>query len=198
MKTIRNYFLLFALTIVANITMAAGTGDINVEIRPLEEEKAVVAITNNSGSDYSISVKNEFGEDVLRDKADASESNYRKIYNFSQLANGNYRMVVTIGETLCERDFSISNGTIDVGELVINEAPHFSVNDDVLRLAYINKTGKDAKLSIYQDGKNIYKKELGKDASVNEALSLAQLESGSYRALLSVNSTTYNYDLEIK
>ncbi len=198
MKTIKIYTMLFALTVIANIALATGTGNLRVDIRPIEEERAVVAISNSTESKYEISIMNRFGEEVFYKETEGTVNDYRKIYDFSKLTSGDYTMTVTMDGAVSEREFSIKNKSIDVGKMTTNIDPYFSSNESTLRIAYLNYADQPMDISIYDDGAIVYEKVLENTFGVNEALGLSKLEAGNYRVVLAIGKKAYGYNFEVE
>ena len=198
MKTIKNYTMLFALTVIANIVMATGTGNLRVDIRPLEEERAVVAISNSTESAYEISIRNKFGEEVFYNETESTVNDYRKVYDFSKLVSGDYIMTVTMDGAFSEREFSIKNKSIDVGKMTTNIDPYFSSDENTLRIAYLNHADQTMDISVYNDGEVVYKKALENTFGVNEALSLSKLEAGNYRVVMAIGKKTFGYNFDVE
>lgn len=114
MKTFRTITMMVALTVIANIAMASG--NLRVNILPLKADRAVVAISNNAESKFQISIEDEHGAVVYFKETDEGMADYRKVYDFSNLENGSYKLVVSLDNISGEREFSIDHGVINVGK----------------------------------------------------------------------------------
>jgi hypothetical protein len=188
--------MMIALTVIANIALA--TGNLRVNILPLTAERAVVAISNDTESKFQISIEDSKGSVVYFKETEGKMADYRKIYDFSQLESGDYRLVVSIDGTIGKRNFSIGNKEISVGREKILAAPFFSYKDDVLRVAYLNHEGEKINLYIYADGELVYSKALENTFSVNKGLNLSKLSAGDYKVVLASGNELYNYAVAVK
>ena len=192
----RTLTMMIALTVIANIALA--TGNLRVHILPLTPERAVVAISNNAESKFQISIEDANGAVVYFKETEGNMADYRKIYDFSQLEKGDYKLVVSIDGTIGERNFSIDHKEISVGKEKTLVAPFFSYKDDVLRVAYLNHEGQKPNLYIYADGELIYSKALENTFSVNEGLNLSKLSAGDYKVVLASGNEVYDYAVAVK
>jgi hypothetical protein len=193
MKTIRTITMMFALTVIANIALA--TGNLRVNILPLSEDRAVVAISNNIESKFQISIEDAQGDVVYFKETEGDVADYRKVYDFSKLETGNYKLIVSLDDVKGEREFAINHGAIEVGKEKTLVAPVFSYNEDVLRIAFLNHEGENTSLYIYNEGELVYTKALKNSFSVNEGLDLSKLESGYYNIVLASGNETYDYSV---
>jgi len=196
MKTMRTFILVFAVTIMANAAMAAG--NLRVDILPLTAERAVVAVSNSVESKFEISIKNAAGEVVYYKETEGNMTDYRKVYDFSRLETGDYKMVVSIDGAVSEREFSIDREKINVGKMKNVVEPFFSYNDDILRVAYLNYPGEKMNLLIYDGSDLVYTKALENTFSVNEGLNLSKLNAGNYQVVLAAGDEVFDYAVEVK
>jgi len=196
MKTIRTLTMTFAILVLANVAMA--TGNLRVDILPLTAERAVVAISNSAESNFEISIENSAGEIVYYKETEGKVLDYRKVYDFSRLEDGQYTLVVNIDGATSKREFSIDSRNIAVGKLKNLVKPYFAFDNDVLRVAYLNYPGETMDLMIYEGDNLIYNKALENTFSVNEGLNLSKLKTGNYQVVLATGDEVYDYTVQKK
>ncbi|MDP2337858.1 MAG: hypothetical protein Q8N05_15720 [Bacteroidota bacterium] len=199
MKTIKSFSkvtMLFAFVAFANTLMASG--NLKVNILPLSSEKAVVAISNTEAANFKISIANEKGEVVYYKETDADSKDYRKVFDFSDLDKGDYKLSVSIDGSTTERLFKIENKNIAVGKEKSIMEPYFGYKDGVLKLSYLNFSEENAKLNFYNRNELVYSKEIGGKFNVNEGFDLSKLDKGKYSVILSTDSKSYSYDINVK
>lgn len=196
MKTFKTITMMIALTVIANIALA--TGNLRVNILPLNADRAVVAISNNAETQFQISIENAQGEVVYFKETEGELADYRKVYDFSKLETGNYKLVVSIDDVKGEREFAIDHGAIKVGKEKTLVAPFFSYNDEILRVAFLNHAGEKTSLYIYDSGELVYSKALENNFSVNEGLNLSKLSAGNYQVVLASGDEIYDYTVAVK
>jgi len=195
-KTISKLTMLFAFVAFANTLMAAG--NLKVNIRPLESEKAVVEISNTTASNFQISIENEKGETVYYKETGADSNDFNKVFDFSELENGNYKLSVAIDGLSSERSFKINNSKISVGKEKTNMAPYFAYKDGVLKLSYLNFSEENINLNLYNSSDLVYSKEIGNKFNITEGYNLSKLDKGTYSVVLSTGSKSYSYDINVE
>jgi hypothetical protein len=195
-KTISKVTMLLAFVAFANTLMA--TGNLKVNILPITSETAVVAISNAQASNFQIRIANNKGEVVYYKETDSESIDYRKIFDFSELENGDYKLSVTVDVATTEREFSIKNHNIAVGKEKSRIEPFFAYKDGVLKLSYLNFSEEKLNLNFYSGNELIYSKEIGKDFSVQEGYNLSKLDKGVYAVVLSTNDKSYTYNVEVE
>lgn len=196
MKTIKLFLMIIAIAISSNMAIASGTGtrSLLVDIKPVDQDLAVVEIDNATDYRYKVNIYDSDGNVVLRDASDGVEPDYKKVYNFKELENGTYKMVVSTDKVETENNLHIENGRLVLGAENVSVDPFFHQNGDILRMAYLNNTGQNATLKIYDSlGETIFEQSLGTHFNINEAYDLSKLFIGNYRAQLNVGDKYYNY-----
>ena len=196
MKTMLKVTFLFALVAFASTLFASG--NLKVNILPVDSEKALVAISTLSDSNFNITITDDNDHIVYyRENTDPGE-NYRKVYNFSDLEDGTYKLTVVSNDLTAERQFEKSHGLIKVGEEKTTLEPFFGYEDGILRCSYLNFTKEDMTLYFFKNNEPIYSKEIGRDFNVQQALNLSKLGKGTYEAVLTAGGKQFTYPIEIQ
>ena len=195
-KTISKLTMLFAFVAFANTLMA--TGNLKVNILPLTNEKAVVAISNANIGNFQISIENDKGEVVYYKETDEASDDYRKIFDFSNLEDGDYKLTASVDGLTTERSFKIDRKNIAVGKEKTEMEPYFAYKEGVLLLSYLNFSEENLSLNLYDNNDLVYTKELGNKFNVNEGFDMSKLANGEYTVVLSTNDKSYNYNVEVK
>ena len=186
---------LFAFVAFANVALASG--NLRVNILPLNSERAVVAISNTAESNFQISVENMNGELLYYKETTDGEKDYRKVFDFSRLDRGDYRLIVAVDGEKTERNFTIDSRNIAVGKAKSVVDPYFSFNDKQLKISYLNFDEANVNVYFYNRGELIYSKKVGKDFNVNTGFDLSKLNNGDYKVVLSTNDNSFAYDVRI-
>lgn len=194
-KTVSKLTMLFAFVAFVN-TLLAG-GNLKVNILPLTSETAVVAISSVDASNLQISIENENGEKVYYKETDAENKDYRKVFDFSNLEKGEYKLSVTTNGLTTERNFTIDKN-IAVGKEKSLIEPYFAYKNGVLKVSYLNFPEENVSLNFYANNDLVYSKEIGTKFNVTEGYDLSKLDKGSYSVVLSTDSKSYSYDLDLK
>ncbi|HAZ04651.1 MAG: hypothetical protein A2W90_06720 [Bacteroidetes bacterium GWF2_42_66] len=195
-RTISKVTTIIAFVAFANVVLA--TGNLKVNILPLTSEKAVVAISNNTGSTFQISVENENGEILFYKETSDIATDYSKVYDFSRLEKGDYKLQVAIDGEKITRDFTIGRNNISVGKTRPVLDPYFSFKDNVLKISYLNFNEKDVNINFYNSSDIVYTKAAGNKFNVSEGFDLSKLENGNYSVSLSTVNDEYTYNFTIK
>ncbi|MDO8928522.1 MAG: hypothetical protein Q7W54_06005 [Bacteroidota bacterium] len=196
MKTISKLAMLFAFVAFANTLMASG--NLKVNILPLTSEKAVVAISNSSAANFKISIANEKGETVYYKETAAGSNDYRKVFDFSNLEKGDYKLAVSVDGSTAERLFKIENKNIAVGKEKSIMEPYFAYKEGVLKMSYLNFSEENLSLNFYDKNELVYSKKIGDKFNVNEGFNLSKLNKGAYSVVLSTDSNSYTYNLNVE
>lgn len=199
MKTIKSFSkvtMLFAFVAFANTLMAAG--NLKVNILPLTAEKAVVAISNTAAANFQISIENENGEVVYYKETSADSKDFRKVFDFSNLERGDYKLSVSSDGSSSERSFKIDNKNIAVGKEKSTLEPYFAFKDGILKMSYLNFSEENLSLNFYDRNDLVYSKEIGNRFNVNEGFNLSKLEKGAYSVILTTNSKSYTYSVNVE
>lgn len=195
MKTISKLTMLFAFVAFANTLMASG--NLKVNILPLTSEKAVVAISNTTVSNFQITIENENGETIYYKETGAESKDYSKVFDFSNLEAGEYKLTASIDGATTERSFNIDKRKIAVGKEKSAIEPYFGYKDGVLALSFLNFSEENLVLNFYDKNELVYSKELGKKFNVNKGFDLSKLNKGNYSVVLSTDSKSYTYNLNV-
>lgn len=195
MKTMLKVAMVVALFAFANTV--SGTGNLKVNIMPLSAEKAVVAISTLSNSNFSITVADEMERIVYYNENSEPGEYYRKVFNFSDLEAGKYILRVVSNDLTTERPFEKTSKGIKVGEEKTILEPFFGYEDGLLRCTYLNFPNENVKLTLFENDQLLYSKNVGRTFNVNEGLNLSKLTRGNYVAVLSTGGKEYVYEINI-
>jgi len=196
MKTMLKVTFLFALVAFTNIVFAAG--NLKVNIVPVKAEKALVAISKLSDSNFNITIADDNGQIVYYKENSNPSENYRQVYDFSDLENGTYYLTVVSNDLTTEQQFSLSHGQITVGEEKTTLQPFFGYQAGILKCSYLNFEKDKVTLIFYKNDEQIYSKKIGRDFNIHHALNLSKLDKGEYKAVLYAGEKQFKYPIEIQ
>lgn len=196
MKTMLKVTFLFAFVAFANTLFASG--NLKVNILPLNAEKAVVAISTLSNSNFNITIADENGQIVFYRENLGPDKNYRKVYDFSDLENGTYQLTVVSDDLTAERQFQKSRGHIEVGEEKTTLEPFFVYESNILKCSFLNFNKEDITLYFYKNNVEVFSKAIGHDFIIQQALDLSKLGKGSFEAVLSAGIKQFSYPIKIQ
>lgn len=191
MKTLKTIFAIVALVASVNIAFAKG-GQTKVNLIPLSDEKAIVTVNSDTPESYRLILKSKNGEVVHQTRAKETQA-FKQIFDFKNLEDGEYRLVVANNDFKAERDFEIKDNAVIVGKHKYIAAPVFSFQDNILRVSYLNYENKAVSFKIYEDNQELYSKTIDKDFIIHEGVNFAKLRHGNYSIVLSDDEENYNY-----
>ena len=196
MKTMLKVTFLFALVAFANTLFA--TGNLKVNILPVNAEKALVAVSTLSDTNFNITIADQNGNIIYYKENSNTGENYRKVFNFSDLEDGTYQLTVVSDNLTAERQFKKSPGLIKVGEEKITLEPFFGYEAGILRCSFLNFNKEDITLYFYKNDEQIYCRNVGRDFSIQQALDLSKLDKGDYKAVLYAGAKQFHYPIQIQ
>ena len=120
------------------------------------------------------------------------------MYNFSELEDGSYKIMVVSSDLTTEREFLKSHGKIKVGEERTSIEPFFGYENNLLRCSFLNFMNEDVALRFYNNDQQVFYKKIGKEFNVQQALNLSKLGKGTYEAVLTAGDKQYSYPIEIQ
>jgi len=193
MKTIKFLFTVVAVSIVA---IATAVEKPKMNVVPLTSDRAVVSIQNDSEAIFELSILAENGELVYYKQSAKPLNSYQKVYDFKDLADGNYTLTLKVNDTRLSKEFAVASSGIQVGESKLRFDPYFAYDENVLKLSYLNFDGEQYTLNIYDENGLVYKSQLGDDFNMVNGYDLSALASGSYDVTLSSSNNEFMYTIE--
>jgi len=193
MKTIRTLITVLAVVIVATATAVEKP---KMNVVPLTADRAIVSINNDKEALFELSIQADNGELVYYKQSTQPLTNYQKVFDFANLENGDYTMVLKINDTRLTKDFQVSSKKIEVGETKLRFDPYFAYAENQLKMSYLNFDGENYNLSIYGDKGLVFDTKLGKDFNLTTGYDLSRLSAGKYDVVLSSYDNEFTFSLE--
>jgi hypothetical protein len=159
----------------------------------LGKAKVFVAIAQDEATKQELTIANEDGQVVYSSQPRKTGTNLVKIFNLSNLENGNYTFKFKNGTSTVKREVLIENGNVSVQPLVTEYAPVFAFDKNILKVSYMNYLNKNVVLYVYDDEDLIFKSSLGKDFSMQRGFDFSKLERGEYNVVLASADEKYAY-----
>jgi len=174
------------LTILAYFIVAIGyaTEFPKLNVVSLEKDKAMVAFSANQASILEVSLTNCVGNVVYFNRTKDHQAEFKKIFDFSQMDDGEYCICINYGNRSVARSLNINSDKIVVGPPMQMFEPYFKLCDNILNISFLNCPLKQVYVSVYQDGRRIDWAKMGKDLTIQKRLDLSRLEKGEYEIVL--------------
>lgn len=193
MKTIKLLLTVLAAAIVA---IATAVEKPKMNVVPLSADRAVISIENEKAAYFELSIHASNGDLVYFKQSSKPLTSYRKIFDFTDLENGNYSMNLKVNDTRLSKEFAVTANEISVGESKLRFDPYFNYDENVLKLSYLNFDGENFSLNIYDENGLVYETKLGKDFNISSGYNLSRLNSGKYQVKMSSYNNEFTYCLE--
>jgi len=192
MKTIK---LAFAVAGLAVATVVTAVEKPKMNVIPINAERAVVSVTNENPAIFEVTIEAENGDLVYYKQTSEPVTDYKQIYDFKNLENGNYALKLNVNGTKVINDFEVSGNGIKVGDAKVRFAPYFDFKNNELKVSYLNFDQENLKMYFYNNNGLVYESKLGRDFNITAGYDLSKLENGNYRVVLSSYNNEYTYNL---
>lgn len=192
MKTIK---FLCTVTAVAIVAIATAVERPKMDVTPLSAEQARVSITNENPALFEMSIETQNGDLVYYKKTTEASTEYRKIFDFTNLEKGKYVMNLKVNDTKVMREFEVNRNSILVGDSEISFDPYFSFENNTLKFSFLNFDEVNYNVYLYNEENLVYSKRMGKNFAIQKGFDLSQLENGNYKVVLSSRDNEYVYSL---
>lgn len=193
MKTIITISFFIVATLLSKSSMASGTFVVNLV--PQTEDMALLKISNNDGQKYEISILNSLGDLVYFHETKEASRNFNRMFDFSQLEHGDYKVEVKIEGASNEQLVTINKKGIVVGNPSKKTDPFFNYKDNILSLSYLNHNIEEMSMNIYQNSNLIWDTKMDAQFVLHKGFDLSKLKNGEYTVVFSAGDEIYEYDL---
>lgn len=177
----------FILTIISMLLLVKGFAAKNptMSVLPVESHKAMVTCKTDDVKQLDFMIKDERGALLFHEEIGNGATDFRKIFNFSELDNGTYTLSLNCDNCTIYRDLIISGRKLKVGEEVRAYEPVFRSENEKVYLNFLNPSKGNVSLSIYGNGERITRRYLGNQFTIQKCFDLSKMESGDYEFVLS-------------
>lgn len=182
MKT-KSWVLATLALFIAAIGSATDFPKMNVV--QVEKDKALLAYRASTATPLEITLTNCAGDILYFKRTSEQCSEYKKVFDFSKLGDGDFCMCVNFGNRSVSRKIKISGEHIEVGAPLECYEPCFRLNGKMLDVSFLNTGLKQVYINIYKDGKHVDVTKLGKDLAIQKRLDMNRLGKGEYTVILS-------------
>ncbi len=188
MKT-RLLFLVAVALIVATNVVAIDLPKMNV-VR-ISDSKTLVAASQEAPAVHQMSIIDERGQVVYYKESKEELPGYKQVFNFSHLDDGAYEIKFKAGRTTLTRSMNVENGLIKAEPQKIEYDPVFALNENTLKVSYLNFEKENVRLKVFNDQDLIYKSELGDEFVLQHGYDLSKLSKGKYNIVLASTNDEY-------
>lgn len=194
MKT-KNTFkgLVLGVILFLGASSAFATG--NIRINPyLDTDLSIVSIINPTESFLKMKIYDEAGNLYYSNKI-SSETTNQKLFDFSYLEDGTYKIVLTGKKDKLEKEFEVVNNKLAV-ELAeqMAEKTLFRAEDNSLFVTYLSFKNTNFKISINDEfGNEVFTSSYASEPTFSKKFNVEALPKGDYKVRLVSDKKEYNY-----
>lgn len=194
MKT-KNTFkgLVLGVILFLGASSAFATG--NIRINPyLDTDFSIVSIINPTESFLKMKIYDEAGNLYYSNKI-SSETTNQKLFDFSYLEDGTYKIVLTGKGDKLEKKFEVVNNKL-VAESAdkMTEKTLFRAEDNNLFVSYLSFENTTFNISINDDfGNEVFNGSYASEPSFSKKFNVEALPKGDYKVRLVSDKKEYNY-----
>jgi hypothetical protein len=183
-----------AVVLVALLAVEALAGEKpEVKVIPHSTERAVVFVNNADDTYTELSIEDLNGSVIYYKEGRINEKIYSKLFDFTNLEDGEYKVVAKNNFGEKEILFIVSDNKVNVVKEESSLKPFVNVEGNVLKVSYLNESLNDTYLTLYNENGEVFKKKLGNDFSITAGFNIAKLVNGTYSANINNGSRTYSY-----
>lgn len=193
MKTMKTTLFILAAFLISGV--ASATGNLNVNFKAVSAGTAIIEISNVNETTFEIDIHDDKGEVLFYKKTSEPALDYKKLYDFSVLEDGNYYMNIKIENEQIEKFLTIENGKIELVGKKKSATPFFAYSNDILKLSYLNFGENDMNIYVYDNNNKLYEKTLEPGFAVHKALDFSKLRSGIYDVVFASGEALYEYQV---
>ncbi|HKK81463.1 MAG TPA: hypothetical protein VJ909_04400 [Prolixibacteraceae bacterium] len=183
-----------AVVLVVLLAVEALAGEKpEVKVIPHSTDRAVVFVNNADDAYTELSIEDLNGSVIYYKEGRISDKLYSKLFDFTNLKDGKYKVVAKNNFGEKEIFFMVSDNTVNVVKEESSVKPFVKLEGNVLKVSYLNESLSDTYLTLYSENGEVFKKELGKDFSITAGFDIGKLAKGTYSANINNGSRTYSY-----
>ncbi|MPQ47960.1 T9SS type A sorting domain-containing protein [Marinifilum sp. N1E240] len=193
MKTKNLKGIVLGVILFLGASSAFATG--NVRINPyLDTDLSIVSIINPTESALKLKIYDTEGN-LYYSKKVSGETTNQKLFDFSYLEDGVYKIVLTGNKVNVEKKFEVENNKlISEKQEEIAEKTLFRSEDNNLFVTYLSFENKNFNLSILDSfGNEVFLESYSSEPTFSKKFNVEALPKGEYKVRLISNDKEYNY-----
>lgn len=166
-----------------------------MNVTAMNDKKALIELQYANDNDLELTVKNRGGAVLYRKNVKDKESEFKKVFDFSQLRKGDYQISMRYNNCLVYRDLAVFGRELKIGEEIITHKPVFQHSDGIVTVTCLNPSGETVLLSIYRNGKYHSQHTIGNDIAMHKTFDISSLRNGNYEFVVKDYNGQHKYNL---
>jgi len=189
------FILTMMATVLATATFASKFP--SMIIVNIDEKKALVTLNTGDAKDLEWTVINNEGDILYYKKTQNAESEVKKVFDFSERGDGNYKVCVCFDDNIVYRELIVNRNKMRIGDEVKTHKPVFQYFDEMLTVTCLNPSREKVSLQIYRNGEYFFQHNVGKDLAMHKTFDISGLRNGNYIFVIKDNNGRYEYNLQM-
>jgi len=168
---------------------------VNIKINPyLDTDLSIVSIINPSESALKMKIYDREGNLYYSKKVNSATTD-QKLFDFSYLEDGIYKIVLSGAEENVEKEFIIEGNKLKVTDTKeVAEKTLFRSQDNNLFVSYLSFENNTFNLSITDElGNEVFEESYTSAPTFSKKFNVTALPEGEYKVRLVSNNKEYNY-----
>lgn len=159
---------------------------------------ARIGVVNREKNWLELTIRNEKGEPLFS-KSVAGYDKYFKLYDLTDMPEGEYVVRLTGGDKLYERKFTVSNKIADLVQNKKDVRPVFKLTDEnILIISYLNAKDNDVNIFFELNEDVVFEERNITGSPISRKYSLKKMPQGDYTVKLYSGGYIYQYPLAVK
>jgi hypothetical protein len=189
--TLKGLVLGVALFLGASSAFATG----NIRINPyLDTDFSIISVINPSESVVKMKIYDEAGNLYYSNKVSA-EASAQKLFDFSYLEDGTYKIVLAGKENTIEKEFEVvDKKLVNISENVASEKTLFRADKDNLFVTYLSFNNTTFDITINDEfGNEVFNNSYDSEPTFSRKFNVEALPKGNYKVRLVSDNKEYDY-----
>ncbi len=198
MNRVKNVVLraLIIFAITGMPVMALAGGGVKVKTSTSEQNKAVISLVEIEARQVNLSIENDDETVIFYSAHIKNTADFSRVFNFSQLADGNYVIVVKWNNEIVKKPISIKDSKVIVKETELIKEPIFRFSDKNLLVFFNNPSESKTEVKIMGET-GVFFEDSGTEANFARKYDLSNLPAGEYEVILSAKRKSFGHSVSI-
>lgn len=184
---------LLLLPVLVSANSGKKPGSTKVHMHPLQKGKlAAITVKAESEGKYLLSIESEKRGSVYYNKTLVSPHNFAKIFDLTNLEDGQYTLKIKSRNTVVNHHFEIIDGKIKVNNKV-NTKPKFNSQGNKALLELNNDTKLSYSLSVFDENGEVLFNSIEDDVLIRKVFDFSTIANGEYTIMASSNKNNYTF-----
>lgn len=184
---------LLLLPVIASANDSKKPERAKVHMHPLQKGKlAAITVTAETEGKYLLTIESESKGSVYYNKTLVSPENFAKVFDLTNLDDGEYTLKIKSKNTEVNRHFDIVNGKVKVYNKV-DAKPKFNIQGDKALLELDNTAELSYSVSVIDENGEALFSSVEKDELIRKVFDFSTIAKGDYTIVASSKQSNYTF-----